>query len=63
METIKEKTENEKPRSELATASYASLEVSEIKESIIFNFLYNILLNKYIEMKISLFLMEQVLTI
>ena len=53
MEFKEENIENEKPNSELQTTSYASSEVSEIKESIIFNYLYSILLNKYTDCNLS----------
>ena len=49
MESIQDITKNEKPSSELGTTSYASLEVSELTESIVFNFLYNCKINKYFD--------------
>ena len=39
MDLNQDTIENEKPRSKLGTTSYASFEVSDLTESIVFNFI------------------------
>ena len=49
MELIQDITKDERPSNELGTTSYASLEVTELTESIVFNFLYNCKIDKYVD--------------